>query len=108
MILFIDFCGCAGPRWSRGPFSHRGEWGHSDCGARASVGRGFCLDHRLLGTPAALLHSTWELPGSGIEPMSPALAGGFFAKEPPGKPHPGLPLWKVNQPLWSDTPWPEL
>ena len=26
------------------------------------------------------------LPNSGIEPMSPALAGGFFAIEPPGKP----------------------
>ena len=27
-----------------------------------------------------------NLPGSGIEPMSPALAGGFFTTEPPGKP----------------------
>ena len=26
----------------------------------------------------------WDLPG--IEPMSPALAGGFFTTEPPGKP----------------------
>ena len=26
-----------------------------------------------------------NLPGSGIEPMSPALAGGFFTTEPPGK-----------------------
>ena len=28
----------------------------------------------------------WDLPGSGIEPVSPALAGGFFTTEPPGKP----------------------
>ena len=28
----------------------------------------------------------WDLPGPGIEPMSPALAGGFFTAEPPGKP----------------------
>ena len=28
----------------------------------------------------------WDLPGSGIEPVSPALAGGFFATEPPGNP----------------------
>ena len=28
----------------------------------------------------------WYLPGPGIEPMSPALAGGFFTTEPPGKP----------------------
>ena len=26
------------------------------------------------------------LPGPGTEPVSPALAGGFFATEPPGKP----------------------
>ena len=29
------------------------------------------------------------LPHPGIEPVSPALAGGFFATEPPGKP-PGI------------------
>jgi len=28
----------------------------------------------------------WDLPGSGIEPVSPALAGGFSTTEPPGKP----------------------
>ena len=28
----------------------------------------------------------WDLPGPGIEPVSPALAGGFFTNEPPGKP----------------------
>ena len=29
---------------------------------------------------------TWDLPGPGIEPLSPASAGGCFATEPPGKP----------------------
>ena len=28
----------------------------------------------------------WDLPGPGIEPVSLALAGGFFTTEPPGKP----------------------
>ena len=28
----------------------------------------------------------WDLPGPGIEPMSPALAGGFLTTAPPGKP----------------------
>ena len=28
----------------------------------------------------------WDLPGPGVEPMSPALAGGFFTTEPRGKP----------------------
>ena len=27
----------------------------------------------------------WDLPGPGIKPMSPALIGGFFIVEPPGK-----------------------
>ena len=27
----------------------------------------------------------WDLPGSGIEPVSPALAGGFLTTGPPGK-----------------------
>ena len=31
-------------------------------------------------------HSPGDLLGSGIEPMSPALADGFFTTEPPGKP----------------------
>ena len=33
-----------------------------------------------------LLHRMWNLPGLGIEPVSPALAGGFFTTEAPGKP----------------------
>ena len=28
---------------------------------------------------------TWDLPRPGIEPVSPALAGGFFTTKPPGK-----------------------
>ena len=39
------------------------------------------------GSGALLLCSMWDLPGPGIEPASPALAGGFFTTEPPGKPH---------------------
>jgi len=34
---------------------------------------------------AQLLHSMWDPPLWGIEPMSPALAGGIFTNEPPGK-----------------------
>ena len=30
--------------------------------------------------------SPGDLPDPGIEPMSPALAGGFFTTEPPGTP----------------------
>ena len=28
----------------------------------------------------------WDLPGPGIEPVSPVLEGEFFTTEPPGKP----------------------
>ena len=34
----------------------------------------------------------WDLPGLGIEPMSPALASRFFTTEPPGKPSSVLAL----------------
>ena len=30
--------------------------------------------------------SPWDLPRPGIEPVSPALAGGFYTTEPGGKP----------------------
>ena len=33
-------------------------------------------------TRALLIHGMWNLPRPGIEPMSPALAGGFFITEP--------------------------
>ena len=52
----------------------------SSCVSRA-------LGHRLgsCGTWTQF-HGMWDLPRSGIEPMSPARAGRFFTTEPPGKP----------------------
>ena len=35
---------------------------------------------------AYLLPSIWNLPGPGIEPMFPALAGGLLSTEPQGSP----------------------
>ena len=45
------------------------------------------LQHRLssCGAQAQLLHGMWDLPGPGIKPVSPALAGGFLTIMPPGK-----------------------
>ena len=41
----------------------------------------------------------WDLPGSEIEPLAPALAGGFFTTELPGKPSkPCIGRW-VLKPL---------
>ena len=55
--------------------------GLNSCGSRA-------LERRLssCGTRAQLLRGMWDLPGTGLEPVSPALAGGFLTTEPPGKP----------------------
>ena len=36
--------------------------------------------------PGLVALNVWDLPRSGIEPVSPALAGGFFTAEPPGTP----------------------
>ena len=33
-----------------------------------------------------MLRNMWDLPGPGIEPVSPALAGGCFTTGPPEKP----------------------
>ena len=58
----------------------------------ASRGLGGCssqtLEHRLrsCGAQAWLLHSMWDLPRSGMEPISPAFTGGFFTTESPGEP----------------------
>ena len=38
------------------------------------------------GAWAQLLRGMWDLPRPGLEPLSPALAGGFLTTAPPGKP----------------------
>ena len=38
------------------------------------------------GSRAQLLRGMWDLPRPGLEPVPPALAGGFSTTEPPGKP----------------------
>ena len=56
--------------------------GLSSCGSRA-------LERRLssCGAWAYLLCSMWDRPGPGLEPVSPALAGGFLTTASPGKPN---------------------
>ena len=51
------------------------------CRARALGHSGFSI----CGAQAQLLHGTWDLPSPRIEPMSPALAGGFLTTGPPGE-----------------------
>ena len=72
---------CGGRSWCRA--RPQGVWAcrFSSCGSPAlERGLGSC------GTGAQVLCSMWDLPRAGIQPASPALAGGFFTTEPPGKP----------------------
>ena len=62
--------------------------GLSGCGSRAPERRLNSCDACTL-----LIRDAWDLPGSGIEPMSPAVAGRFFITEPPGKPHLSPPFF---------------
>ena len=94
--LFMLFS-CPGSAPLRVFFSRCGEWELlSSCGwglliAVASLARAWAsvLAARglsLCGAQAWLLQGMWDLLGSRIKPASPALAGGFFTTEPPGKP----------------------
>ena len=66
--------------------------GFSCCGARA-LGAWASV----VAAWAWLLHRMWNLSGPGVEPMSPALAGGFSTTGPPGKSyHPHLMDKKVK------------
>ena len=73
-------------------FSGCGEWWLlSSSGARASPCSGFsCCGAQLEDSVVAArrLNSCgmWDLPVSGLEPTSSALAGRFFTTEPPGSP----------------------
>ena len=62
--------------------------GFSSCGTWASVVVARGLQSARLsscGARAQLLHGMWGLPGPGLKPASPALAGGFLTGAPPGK-----------------------
>ena len=79
-----------------GGFSYCWSWavgheGFSSCGSWA-------LEYRLnsCGEWTLLLCSMWNLPGPEIEPVSTALAGGFFTMEPPGKPPCSLLISSVD------------
>ena len=65
-------------------FSSYGTW-LGGCGSQD-------LQHRpnSRGAWASLLRDMWDLPGSGIKPVSAALAGGFLTTDPPRKPRPNI------------------
>ena len=84
-----------GLRFRARAFSSYGKWGplfivvHRPLTIAASL----VVEHKLqthrlsnCGSQAQLLRGMWDPPRPGLEPVSPALAGGFSTTAPPGKP----------------------
>ena len=86
-VLGLCFCARA--------FSSCGERGPLFLAVRGplTIAASLVVEHRLQtrrlsnrGSRAQLLHGMWDLPRPGLEPVSPALAGGFLTTAPPGSP----------------------
>ena len=92
--IYLFIFGCVGSLLLHAGFLQLRRAGTAlRCGARASHCSGFSccgaqvLKHRLssCGAQAQLLRGMWDLTRPGLEPMSPALAGGFLTTAPQGK-----------------------
>ena len=96
IYLFIYlFMAVLGLRFCARAFSSCGKWGPHFIVVRGplTIVDSLVAEHRLqtrrlssCGSWAQLLHGMWDLPRPGLEPLSPALAGGFSTTAPPGKP----------------------
>ena len=84
-----------GPRLCARAFSSCGKRGPPFIAVRGplTVAASLVAEHRLqtrglssCGSRAQLLCGMWDLPRPGLEPVFPALAGGFSTTAPPGKP----------------------
>ena len=78
LLIVVACCGVwALGTWASVVVAH----GLSSCGLQA-------LEHRLssCGPRAQLFRGMWDLPRPGLDPESPALAGGFLTTAPSGKP----------------------
>ena len=86
-VLGLRFCARA--------FSSCGKWGPLFIAVRGplTIAASLVEEHRLqtcrlssCGSRAQLLRGMWDPPRPGLEPVSPALAGGLPTTAPPGKP----------------------
>ena len=90
-VLGLCFCARAFPSCGeQGPLLIAVRW-------PLTVAASLVAEHRLqrrrlsnCGSRAQLLRGMWDLPRPGLEPVSPALAGGFSTTVPPGKPWSGI------------------
>ena len=83
--VFVATCGLSLGVASRGYSLACGA--QTSCCCDFSCCGAWALEHRLSssGSQAWLLHSVWDLPGAGREPVSPASAGRFLTTGSPGK-----------------------
>ena len=88
--------GVLGLRFCARAFSSCGERGPLFIAVRGplTIAASLVAEHRLqrrrlssCGSWAQLLRGMWDLPGPGLEPVFPALAGRFSTTAPPGKPN---------------------
>ena len=103
LFIYLFIFGCVGSSVHARAFSSCGKWGPLFIVVRGplfiAVRKPFTIaappvaGHRLqtrrlssCGSWAQPLRGMWDLPRPGLEPVSPALAGGFSTTAPPGKP----------------------
>ena len=93
--LFYLFLAALGLRFCARAFSSCGKRGPLFITARVplTIAASPVAEHRLqmrglsnCGSQAQLLRGMWDPPRPGLEPVSPALAGGLSTTAPPGKP----------------------
>ena len=93
--FFVFFMAVLGLRFCVRAFSSCGKRGPLFIAVYGplTIAASLVVEHRLqtrrlsnCGSRAHLLRGTWDLPRPGLEPVSPALAGGFSTTAPPGKP----------------------
>ena len=93
-------------------FSSCSKWGSLFIAVRGplTIAAPLVAEHRLqmrrlssCGLQAQPLRGMWDLPRPGLEPVSPALAGGFSTTAPPGKPLSGFfpPIISLAMPKGS-------
>ena len=78
-----------GGAWPSHPAAARGRRASGGCAGSVAAARGGGAPESALsnrGTRPWLLRGTLDLPGPGINPVSPALAGRFLTTTQPGKP----------------------
>ena len=94
-IFFYLFMAVLGLRFCARAFSSCGKRGPLFIAVRGplTIAASPVAEHRLqtrrlsnCGSRAQLLRGMWDLPRPELEPVSPALAGGFSTAAPPGKP----------------------